>query len=413
MKKIISLILFISFLVLPVFVLAQTLVLPMAFYGQATINGANIPVGTKIRAYNSQSARIDQEEITTTTAGLYGTNDIATANPAENRLLVVESGTINFRAIISGYNNGNEITSAQVETFAAGEVMRKDLTFTASLNQSGGGNQSSGGSATDTTPPAISEINVVPAKNSATITWKTNEGSTSWVVYGTSTNYGLEKKTTSYVASHSLTITGLTPSTTYHYQLKSKDSSGNISCSSCSTDKTFTTLAEGEVLSEDEEEEVPEEEVPEEEEAVPVSSAPFTLEKPLSQMSREELISTILKLIIYLQQKKEQPSAAEVSFEGIPDNFSFQTNLKLGMNLPDVKYLQIVLNSAPETKLANSGPGSPGNETTYFGSVTLAGAKKFQQKYASGVLTPLGLSAPTGFIGSSSRDKLNDILKGK
>jgi len=83
MKKIISLILFISFLVLPVFVLAQTLVLPMAFYGQATINGANIPVGTKIRAYNSQGARIDQEEITTTTAGLYGTNDIATANPAK------------------------------------------------------------------------------------------------------------------------------------------------------------------------------------------------------------------------------------------------------------------------------------------------------------------------------------------
>ncbi|MCD6167048.1 carboxypeptidase regulatory-like domain-containing protein, partial [bacterium] len=78
----------------------------------------------------------------------------------------------------------------------------------------------------DTIAPSISNITVSVSSTSAKISWTTNESSISWIVYGTSTDYGSEIKTTDYLTSHSLTITGLCPETTYHYQIKSEDSSG-------------------------------------------------------------------------------------------------------------------------------------------------------------------------------------------
>jgi len=103
----------------------------------------------------------------------------------------------------------------------------------------GGGVGGGGGEAVDTTPPSISEIKVVPGIDRATITWKTDEPSISWVVYGATTDYGKEIKTTSYTTSHSLILTGLSPATLYHYQIKSRDAAGNIGSSG---DRTFTTL---------------------------------------------------------------------------------------------------------------------------------------------------------------------------
>ena len=90
------------------------------------------------------------------------------------------------------------------------------------------------------------------------------------------------------------------------------------------------------------------------------------------------------------------------------------TNLGLRLrNDPnEVLKLQIFLNSDPDTVIASSGPGSPGNETTIFGSLTAAAVKKFQLKYASEILHPLGLTQPTGNVYGSTRDKINALACG-
>ena len=98
------------------------------------------------------------------------------------------------------------------------------------------------------------------------------------------------------------------------------------------------------------------------------------------------------------------------AISGIPSGFTFAQNLSQGNSNADVKYLQILLNSSADTKLADSGAGSPGNETEFFGPITRSGVIKFQDKYAADVLTPVGLTAGTGFFGPSTRSKANTLV---
>lgn len=81
--------------------------------------------------------------------------------------------------------------------------------------------------------------------------------------------------------------------------------------------------------------------------------------------------------------------------------------LKIGMKGEDVHVLQRALNSNSETIIAKTGPGSPGNETMFFGAATEKAVKKFQSVHASEVLTPAGVRSPTGVVGKFTRDVLN------
>lgn len=86
---------------------------------------------------------------------------------------------------------------------------------------------------------------------------------------------------------------------------------------------------------------------------------------------------------------------------------NFARGLKLGTNGDDVRTLQVVLNSDPDTVVAQSGAGSPGNETTYFGPATKSAVEKFQLKYG---ITVLGDPA-LGYVGPKTRVKLQEIFK--
>lgn len=83
--------------------------------------------------------------------------------------------------------------------------------------------------------------------------------------------------------------------------------------------------------------------------------------------------------------------------------------LKFGSTGADVKELQVMLNKDPETQVASFGAGSPGRESTSFGSLTRKAVIKFQAKYAEDVLYSGGISFPTGVVGILTRTKLNKL----
>lgn len=100
-----------------------------------------------------------------------------------------------------------------------------------------------GGAYADTEPPIESKVAVQNiTTSSANITWNTYEPADSQVYYGLTKSYtnssqvidqGQNRKT-----SHLITIKNLRTRTTYHFQVRSKDASGNLAAS---YDYTFTT----------------------------------------------------------------------------------------------------------------------------------------------------------------------------
>lgn len=88
----------------------------------------------------------------------------------------------------------------------------------------------------------------------------------------------------------------------------------------------------------------------------------------------------------------------------------FNRTLFLGIRGDDVRGLQKFLNTDTETSVANSGAGSIGNETDYFGSGTKHAVIKFQEKYSADILVPVGLAFGTGIFGEKTRAKVNALI---
>ena len=84
-------------------------------------------------------------------------------------------------------------------------------------------------------------------------------------------------------------------------------------------------------------------------------------------------------------------------------------NLKIGSVGTAVRELQRFLNLFPDTVVGIVGVGSKGHESTYFGYQTAAAVARFQQKFAPEILAPSKLTKGTGFVGTSTRNKIMKV----
>jgi peroxiredoxin len=92
---------------------------------------------------------------------------------------------------------------------------------------------------TNTEPLQITDADYVVSGSSVDISWKTNEDATSFIKYGTDLSLPFPSSTNPQKSTeHSIFLSGLAPSTRYHYKIFSTDAAGNTATGD---DMTFTT----------------------------------------------------------------------------------------------------------------------------------------------------------------------------
>jgi hypothetical protein len=133
---------------------------------------------------------------------------------------------------------------------------------------------------------------------------------------------------------------------------------------------------------------------------------PKYLEKPISQMSRNEILFKIREIETLLAQLRSQLNITSIPDSNETSCNRFDYNLSFGLrNDNRVICLQEFLKNQGNEIYPE------GLVTGNFFSLTKAAVIRFQEKYASEVLTPLGLLRGTGYFGPSTRAKINSLLQ--
>ncbi len=91
------------------------------------------------------------------------------------------------------------------------------------------------------------------------------------------------------------------------------------------------------------------------------------------------------------------------------NSFLIIKELVKGSSGPDVLLLQKILNTDPDTQIATTGSGSPGQESDFFGDLTLKAVENLQIKYSIAKAGDVGF----GIVGPKTREKLLLIFKEK
>jgi len=229
------------------------------------------------------------------------------------------------------------------------------------------------------TPNSISQL---------VLSWTANTDSdlAGYYVYR-STSSGGTFALVSSTGSNSYTDTGLSANTTYYYKVAAYDTSNFESAAgSESSAKTLPTGGGGIIGGGGGS--IP----PSQYVVIPGTDAQTTSTEPSSstQTPSSEISVTV-----------QTPSAVSVTIT---------KTLKTGNDNSEVKDLQKLLNSLGYT-ISNSGAGSPGNETSYYGAKTKEAIKKFQCD--NGIVCS-GDENSTGYglVGPGTRAKLNEAAKG-
>lgn len=115
----------------------------------------------------------------------------------------------------------------------------------------------------------------------------------------------------------------------------------------------------------------------------------------------QETIDSLMATITALTAKINALQGGGVVLAGAPSGFTFTSDLTVGSKGADVKVLQQFLNSNGY-QVAVSGPGSVGNESTYFGALTKAALAKYQ---AANSITP-----SVGYFGPKTRAWISSVV---
>jgi peptidoglycan hydrolase-like protein with peptidoglycan-binding domain len=110
---------------------------------------------------------------------------------------------------------------------------------------------------------------------------------------------------------------------------------------------------------------------------------------------------------VFAKAEPKAPEVAKPSPVAISVSPVFTIGLGRGITGSDVKRLQQLLNSDPDTQIASSGVGSPGNETEYFGTLTEKAVQKFQLKHGLAQEGDPGY----GYVGPKTRTKMQEVFK--
>jgi len=125
---------------------------------------------------------------------------------------------------------------------------------------------------------------------------------------------------------------------------------------------------------------------------------------PASGLSSSQ-IQSILDVLASFDVDAATMASVKLALEGTTTGsitsaavHAFKANLTIGSLGSEVKALQEFLNSHGYT-IANSGAGSPGNETTKFGALTKAALIKYQKAK--------GITPSVGYFGPKTREAVN------
>ena len=138
-------------------------------------------------------------------------------------------------------------------------------------------------------------------------------------------------------------------------------------------------------------------------------SYPFSYTVSVGSNIEQEEQVLIQQLLAQIESLKKQIAELQAKLVGNNGGQSYcsalYNNLYFGLsNNNEVKCLQDFLKSQGTDIYPE------GLVTGYFGNLTKLAVTRFQQKYASEILTPLGLFSGTGYVGSSTRAKINQLL---